>query len=353
MPKRPWPSLAASSLVRALAVLAALGLAGACESEPCVGHACPNACNGVDCDTTGPAPDDAAALGRFTPCSSDASCDQAGGFECVSGTCEHPCRSHFDCGGIATCEPSGRGAAYCKLASPALEPGGYYSKCPSGACDTERGFACVGAGVGDTNAYCTTDCASDRDCPTGFQCDAVASASGEARDVCVPKGFCAACESDADCRSVPGGVCARDASGERRCTQPCDPNRNSCPWGTATECVMTDEALGVPTCQHKSGSCRGAGDGCDPCQRDDDCPTGYCLTAVYTAERWCVDQELPCSCADLPKSQDFCAGANGCPSSPSGRPMVCYDPSPAGGGICVGVNLPGSSANSGQLSCWR
>jgi hypothetical protein len=34
-------------------------------------------------------------------------------------------------------------------------------------------------------------------------------------------------------------------------------------------------------------------------------------------------------------------------------PMVCYDPGSAGGGVCVGVNLPGSSSGSRQLSCWR
>ena len=67
----------------------------------------------------------------------------------------------------------------------------------------------------------------------------------------------------------------------------------------------------------------------------------------------CVDQELPCSCEGLRKTQDFCAGANGCPTSPSGFGMICYDPGTAGGGVCVGVNLPGSSASSGQLSCWR
>jgi hypothetical protein len=152
---------------------------------------------------------------------------------------------------------------------------------------------------------------------------------------------------------VPGGVCALDASGERRCTTLCDPNRNSCPWGPATECRVTDEALGVPTCQHRFGACRGEGFGCEPCVRDDDCPRGYCLVSSYSGERWCIDEMLPCSCEGLPTGNDFCRGASGCPESPSLDPMVCYDPGAAGGGICVGVNLPGATIGPGQLSCWR
>ncbi|HVR18146.1 MAG TPA: hypothetical protein VMS65_00575 [Polyangiaceae bacterium] len=355
MPKRPWPDQRSPSLVRGFAAaFALLVVAGACESTPCVGDACPNLCNGASCDadadTGTPAP---TTRGRFTPCGSNASCDEASGFSCVDGSCQHPCRSHFDCGGVARCERSGRGGAYCALTTPPTEPGGYYSTCPTGECDTARGFSCVGAGVGDTESYCTSDCVSDADCPAGFLCDALSSASGTARTMCVPRGFCAECTSDEDCLSVPGGVCARDASGEKHCTAECDPNRNSCPWGASTDCRVTDDELGAPTCQHRSGSCGGEGNGCDPCVRDDECPNGYCLTSFYTGERWCVDQTLPCSCEGLPNTQDFCGGANGCPDSPSGLRMVCYDTSPPGEGFCVGVNLPGSSTSAGQLSCWR
>jgi hypothetical protein len=329
----------------------------ACKSTPCVGDGCLDACNGVACDDETPAPaptSTSTTFGRFTPCSSSASCDEANGFACVDGTCRHACRSHFDCGGVARCESSAGADAYCALTTPPTEPGGYYSNCPDGACDGARGFSCVGAGIGDTDSYCTASCSGDGDCPAGYFCGVVDSADGTELSVCTPRGFCAECERDADCLSVPGGVCARDESGEKRCTSLCDPGRPSCPWGAATECRVTDPELGVPTCQHRFGACRGQGNGCDACWRDEDCPAGYCLISSYTGERWCIDQSLPCTCAGLSKVQDFCAGSTtACPDGPSGVPMICYDPGTAGGGICVGVNLPGSSPTSRQLSCWR
>jgi hypothetical protein len=342
MPKRTW-----------FVAIALVALIAGCVSTPCVGDACPDACNGVPCDAGAAAEDGSTSSGPLPSCRSNASCDETLGFECVEGSCRHPCGSHFDCGGVALCEPLGESGTYCAPTDPATEPGGYYSRCPDGLCDERLGFTCVGAGIGDTDAYCTADCASDDDCATGYFCDAVRSQAGGERNVCVPRGFCTECESDADCLSVPGGICARDESGEKRCTQICDPARNSCPWGTATDCRSSDPELGVPTCQHRFGACHGQGNGCDPCVRDGDCPGGYCLVSTYTGERWCVDQATPCSCAGLAVFQDFCAGSStGCPASPSGLSMICYDPDAPGGGVCVGVNLPGS-AGSSQLSCWR
>ena len=320
----------------------------ACESTPCVGDACPGACgDGVDCGGETP-PAESATPGRFSPCASNASCDEASGFRCVDGQCRHACSSHFDCGGVAVCELRGSGDAYCALTSPPTEPGGFYSSCPDGECDRARGFTCVGAGVGDTDAFCTADCSSDRDCPAGFVCDSIESSSGGLRKLCMPRDYCAACETHADCLSMPRGVCARDENGEKRCTQLCTPGTDSCPWGDATDCSLTDEELG-PTCQHRFGACIGDGRGCDPCQNDDDCPNGYCFISTYSGERWCVDQSVTCSCQGLPTTSDFCAGANGCPNSPSGLPMVCF----GGNSDCIGVNLPGSASTSRQLSCWR
>jgi hypothetical protein len=322
----------------------------ACESTPCVGDACPGACGDADCGGTTPLAEPGTP-GRFTSCASSASCDEASGFACVDGLCRHACSSHFDCGGVAVCDRRGTGDAYCSLTNPPTQPGGYYSSCPDGECT--RGFTCVGAGIGDTDSYCSSDCSSDRDCPAGFLCSTIQSASGGERKLCTPRGYCAACETHADCLSVPRGVCARDESGEKRCTEFCSPGTNSCPWGDATDCRLTDDDLGVPTCQHRFGACVGEGNGCDPCQSDDDCPFGQCFVSSYTGERWCIDDRVSCSCEGFPNTLDFCAGANGCPASPSGVGMVCFDPAPFGGGICVGVNLPGSAFTSKQLSCWQ
>jgi hypothetical protein len=322
----------------------------ACESTPCVGDACPDACGGVDCGGTTPLAEPGTP-GRFTSCGSSASCDEASGFTCVDGQCRHACASHFDCGGVAMCDRRGTGTAYCALTSPPTEPGGYYSSCPDGECDRLRGFTCIGAGIGDTDSYCSSDCLLDKDCPAGFLCSTIRSASGGERDLCTPRGFCTPCETHADCLAVPGGVCARDESGEKRCTELCSPDTNSCPWGAATECRLTDEELGVETCQHRFGACLGNGASCHPCQTDDDCLFGRCFLSSYTGERFCLDESANCSCEGIGSVDGFCGGANGCGVGPSGLPIVCFDG--AEGGICVGVNLPGTSSTSRQLSCWR
>src|SRR5262245_10845747 len=105
MPKRRSESPWRVGVARLLAATACVAAAAACESTPCVGDACPNACNGVACDEPDAAPSQTATTpGRFSACGSDASCDTASGFECVGGTCRHACQSHFDCGGVGVCE---------------------------------------------------------------------------------------------------------------------------------------------------------------------------------------------------------------------------------------------------------
>ncbi len=352
MPKRTTQSAGYLARLGRLSVGLFVAAFAGCVSTPCVGDACPGACGGVDCGSATPVAE-STTPGRFTSCASSASCDGASGFTCVDGLCRHACNSHFDCGGVAACDRRGTGNAYCTLTNPPTEPGGFYSSCPDGTCDAARGFTCVGSGVGDTDSFCTADCAGDGDCAPGFLCRSIQSASGGTRKLCSPRDYCAACETQADCLSVPGGVCARDESGEKRCTEFCSPGTNSCPWGDATDCRLTDDDLGVPTCQHRFGACVGEGNGCEPCQTSSDCPFGRCSGSTYTGERWCTDERVSCSCEGLPSVLDFCAGANGCPASPSGLPMVCFDAAPYGDGVCFGVNLPGSSSTSRQLSCWR
>ncbi len=46
---------------------------------------------------------------------------------------------------------------------------------------------------------------------------------GPEHSICVRRRFCAVCETDADCGNAPNLLCARDASGEKICTQTCDP----------------------------------------------------------------------------------------------------------------------------------
>jgi hypothetical protein len=329
--------------------------------------------------------------GRFVSCSSDARCDTEHGFSCVLGECRYPCSSHFDCSSVGTCAPlNDEGGAllgtYCELHDPAPSPGGYYTSCPLfNECDTEGGFVCQGAGLGDIDAYCTADCSADDDCPQGFFCDeaeripceAACDERGDAdnpgcvpsdqigndkleycgrgglsRNLCVKQPFCSECESDADCLSLPGGLCARDISGAKICTQACDENTNSCPWGSATICGVWDEERGVATCSHRFGTCRGTGASCEPCVREEDCPGGTCYGSSYTGERWCVNFETTCSCSGLTVRSGVCQGG-GCPRTPGEQVMLCLagenesDP-----GLCLGAPTTASWTNSLQLGCW-
>jgi hypothetical protein len=374
------------ALIGALLVGAVLSLALGCEGGHCSGAVCPEACSGDDC---GAGAASGSVPGRYESCSSDSTCDTAHGFSCVEGNCLYACDSHFDCAGVGLCRTLGEGT-YC---SPEAEPspaGTFYTSCPSGhECDEEAGYFCVGAGSGDLDAYCTTTCADDAACPTGYFCESSgatpcedacdvsgdptdpkcvpASAIGDGQDYqctargveryqCVKRRFCAECETDEDCRSVPGLICARDEGGAKICTPICDPGLNSCPWGNAAICGLWDEELGVATCSHRFGACKGSGAPCEPCTRDRDCgETGLCYGSSFTGERYCIDldQSASCSCSNEDVSGGVCEGG-GCPLTPGGLEMLCYVGSNANAaGICFGAN---SSDNpllgSPQTGCW-
>jgi hypothetical protein len=120
----------------------------------------------------------------------------------------------------------------------------------------------------------------------------------------------------------PNMICARDIGGAKICTQVCDPDVNSCPWGFASTCNVFDEERGVPTCAHRFGSCVGTGAGCEPCVTHGDCPGGQCYVAPHTGERFCIDLSVECSCTQT-DARGQCLGG-GCPASPSGVGMLCF-----------------------------
>jgi hypothetical protein len=336
----------------------ALSLAFACGSDPCTGPECSGTAGtgatGGTGATTGTA--------REGPCTSDAVCDTSHGFSCTAGECRYPCRSHFDCLGQGTCQPLADGGqalgTYCAFFEESPPAGQYYTQCPNyDECDVEGSFLCLGSGVGDADAYCSAACSGDSDCPQGYFCDEVTDTDGNALSVCVRRRFCAPCETDADCLTVAGQVCARDISGTKICTELCDPNVDSCPWGNASVCGVFDDELGAPTCAHRYGSCQGQGLGCEPCVRDADCPLGFCTGSSYTSERWCVDTTVNCDCEGLATSQNVCQAGNGCPRTPGDLRMMCYDNERFAGDpiaySCFGANTTGtSSLASPQSGCW-
>jgi hypothetical protein len=308
--------------------------------------------------------------GQFDACTSDAECDARNGFSCVQGECRIPCSSHFECAAVGSCESIGEGS-FCKV-TQAAKPGQYYTHCP-----------CLGAGPADLDAFCSADCASQDDCPDGYRCGTAGATPctnqcglvgqqvegcvpaseigpgkryqceepfGLVRRVCVRNTFCAPCDKDEDCFGMPGQICAKDQSGLKICTYPCDPAVPSCPWGDATECGVWDEERGVPTCAHRFGSCRGSGKGCEPCIENADCGArGFCSRSSFTGERFCVDLSVSCNCGDAADANGTCEG-HGCPESPGGLPMTCADSSL--GKHCFGANSTEGPLDSAQTGCW-
>jgi hypothetical protein len=168
------PTLRAAALGALFASLLGLLASTGCASEPCIGPGCPGPCGGVRCDDDEPAKTGGTSGtvggGRFTACSSDLACDLAHGFSCVAGKCRHPCRSHFECLGAGTCAPLAEtGATFCEPLAAPPAAGGYNTNSPRGTECTAAGFVCLGAGVGDLDAYCSGTCAADGDCPSGVR----------------------------------------------------------------------------------------------------------------------------------------------------------------------------------------
>lgn len=319
--------------------------------------------------------------GQFEDCDSDANCDTLRGFSCLEDECRLGCHSHFDCASIGSCQSIGNGT-YC-APGDTYPSGQFYSSCPNGAedCDGGAGFVCLGAGIGDLEAYCSTTCAEDDECPSGFQCvtqrgapcetacgvqgsprepDCIPTSEigpgrdfdcglfGVERQVCSRRRFCSPCETDADCLAVPGQICAKDESGAKICTVECDPNQDSCPWGSAAQCGSWDAERGISTCSHRFGACQGTGLSCEPCVRDSDCGgRGICNRLSFTGERYCIDLTVECDCAGSEDASGLCTGA-GCPETPGGLRMVCI----ADNGVCYGASTSAALGASPQFGCW-
>lgn len=326
------------------------------------------------------------------PCTENADCNVAYGYACIEGACRLTCEVHEHCGSTGACtatkeDASSKSVRVCEPDGFPRGSGEYGAPCPYGT-ECAEGFECIGAGPGDANAYCTLrGCGDDEQCPTGFFCstqrearppceEACGFAGRDARDcvpdaeigpgrafecgrasltyrVCLKRGFCNACETDADCLGRPNQVCAKDRSGEKACTVLCDRSVNSCPWGSAAVCGLWDEELGKETCAHRFGRCTGDGSGCHPCLDDDDCPRGLCQENRFTGERFCVDLEANCDC---PEGTAVSCSGGGCPltPAPASQPMACFGGTELAGSVfentCVGAIGAGTAGE--HFGCW-
>lgn len=326
-------------------------------------------------------------------CNSNAECfDPLVQRNCVSGQCIATCQLHDHCTGVGACsgeatDSDGALVHYCQPEEFPHAAGQYGAQCLNGNadCDEAGKFVCFSKGEGDTEGYCSKlGCDDDAACPSGYYCnhdvstrlvpcDAACGLVGDPTDPecvpverigdgqdfrCTPSGlelrscrkrdYCSSCETDADCRGFAGQICALDPSGQKICTNLCDPNGPSCPWGSASVCAVHDQTLGLATCAHRSGSCRGTGLGCDPCVDDSACPNGFCSANSFTGEQFCVDLGDSCVCA---RGATSCYGG-GCPDTPSGLQMLCVPRETNGPpAACFGSTVIAGDDTS-QLGCW-
>lgn len=270
----------------------------------------------------------AAIAGPGESCSSSRPCNDTDGLVCYNGTCRYGCKSFEGCATGYECHPQeGLGAfpGACVKSTFESAPGQYGTNCPKPEVCAE-GFACVGP-KGDANAYCSkkNGCTNDDECPSGYWCGALTTAKDSKGNidfdnptrVCMQRTFCAPCSTDLDCSNVTGALCVPDVDGEKFCSLPCNPKKNSCMIGAS--CI--DTGAGVFACRPDVGSCHAKGKptGCGPCRIDSDCGEGaLCNSGAIgnkTGMKWC---RTPCGTPDAD-------GKRSCPLAPNGQEMICLD----------------------------
>ncbi len=268
-------------------------------------------------------------------CDASRACDVAQGLACSEGHCFFGCRTLTGCGEGYECQdlatPSNGYLGICrKSTAPAPTPGQFGTSCPKGT-ECQGGFVCIKNG-NPANNYCSDPdaCAADTDCPRGYWCGSRTKVSADGKSIdfdnptklCRQRGFCDPCENDLDCWLTDGSVCVPDKDGEKFCSIPCNPKKNSCAVGAACVDVGTGTAENpVYACRPDVGYCHPKGEpsGCDPCRIDEDCGKGaLCADGAFgnkTSLKWC---EVPCSAPDA-------NGKRGCPVAPNGIEMICLD----------------------------
>ena len=161
-------------------------------------------------------------------------------------------------------------------------PGGGIGQFCTGAADCSCfDLQCALKEKGDPNAFCTTTCEVDADCPSGNVCGEY-----EGMSVCVPGEICAPCDNAEQCgKNAP--ACVKNNDGASFCTRECNPGSPDC--GPGNKCFRPNFNDPNFYCGPITENCVGAGGNCDPCVNDDDCLEGnICYTSFDTGERYCA-----------------------------------------------------------------
>lgn len=299
-----------------LAALVTAFLVAASFAAGCGGSSDPAACPGF-----------AAPDGRCLAYCADTDC--VSGAFCLKtkdhpeGVCTPSCTSlQSNCGDGLVCGKADNGHNHCVASTEPV--GGYGTSCPFGT-ECAEGYVCVGQ-KGDTASVCTKidGCKADADCPVGMWCGDTPKAGAKKDDldfsvtqrVCLKRGFCGPCETDFDCSNEVGAVCVPDKNGEKFCSKPCDPAKNSCVRGA--ECV--DVGAGVNACRPIVGSCHVKDPvTCSPCRTNLDCgPQGVCRSGQSGFKQGLRYCSTPCGAKDG-------NGKPTCPVAPNGLETMCMD----------------------------
>lgn len=309
---------------------------------------------------------------------------------CSANRCVLVCASHADCAEGQECAPAkaddGSDILACAytnksenigLACPNLGECDPFSVCPDGSvctpdapgsCKPEecRPMACLGAGIGDAYAYCSTlDCKTDEDCVGGMECRVTRSAQkicgtqkgtedpcvdpanfaadghtyqegpvSLLQNVCAKRGDCAPCETDLDCDLEPDQSCV-NINGSLRCARGC---------AVAKDCEDDHDCVGN-FCIPKFGACVGNGNFCEPCHTDLDCAGGGPAMACYQlqgTQTACIDASFSTSCTT----------DNDCPVSPSGKKGHCFQSDEVGDPGLVHKCFAPFQASTSKFKCW-
>ena len=275
---------------------------------------------------------------------------------CYEGRCAPDCAADAECPAASRCLEMPDGGRGCAIPRPAVDEAGQ----PCGA-DCELCVDTVDSRF-DATRVCTVSCASDDECPFGFDCRTIDPDSPKA---CVPGNQeCGSVWGDERCQSeirVEGG-------GAEFCSCECIPNTaGSCPDGflcsnvfcerrrgailcTAvdsrrdanyfTSCVP-DPAFEAPCEAHTDctgglfcidGTCQadrfdGGCDICAPCVRSRDCNNGEACVTLLRGPR-CL---LPC---DENGDTEACPGDSVCSNLPGPDGLFCVNPEFRRKGYC-------------------
>ncbi len=236
------------------------------------------------------------------------------------------CRTRADAG-TGTGGGTGGGTGATKLVGEACT---LSTQCMDGTCYTVTPF---------TGGYCSKQCTSQGDCPSGSLCGRNPSGSGS---ICLAT--CASAGSATGCRT--GYVCDKNPtlSGGGACTPSCAGATTTC--GTA------------PTCDARGFCCGKVGYACcagTTCGSGETCVSGYCqqqacgsLSQPCCAGSTCTASQTVCqgnSCVACGTAGGACCGGNACATGSVCLSAQCQ--------TCGGLNQPccaGASCNSGTCN---